>query len=354
MDLLELDTLLNQTPVIAHVHPVSLALLEQPVKVFATAHAMAMALDANETVLPERWLTLDANPRYLRRFPEITCTHSPFTPELNRVLLEKYNWIMQQMLSQSQIAERITNEATGYDVIVLVLLDGLSYADCQFWPNVAPCLTVLPSITRVCFPAIINDPPIASRLFLKGFERRVGFTYWSREVNPLTDHLFRTIRDVHLIQNQSSEILDWMRQDGNLRHTYLQIMRPALDDYADGIRSTVPRAILVRELWDDLCAISNTLKDLGLHARIYATADHGLLWKDTPHPFEILAHERGPLRYGPTRLADSRGRWAELDNSRTWVLDYPQLRRAFKNNEQGTHGGVSFEECITPFLTMEV
>ena len=111
MDLIELDRLLNDTPVIAHMHPVSLAFLEKPVKVYTTAREMALALDTNTNLPLERWLTFDANPHYLRRFPEVTCDHSPFTIDLNRVLLKRYDWIGQQMLDQSHVAERIVSQS---------------------------------------------------------------------------------------------------------------------------------------------------------------------------------------------------------------------------------------------------
>lgn len=354
MDLAGLDQCLDETPIIARMHPISLAFLERPVRVFATAHEMALTLDTNIALPLERWLTFDTNTHYLYRFPEVNCTHNPFTTELDRILLSKYDWISQNMLNQRQIAERITSEAIGLDTIVLVLLDGLSYQDCLEWHNVEPCLTILPSITSVCFPAIVNDPPIASRLFKLGFERRVGFTYWNREDNTLTDTLFRTIRDIHVTYSQFSQITEWLCQDTDLHHTYIQIVRTALDDFADGIRVTVPRDVLVRGIWDDILAVVDALRSRKIHAKIYATSDHGLLWRDANHPFEMLSQETGSQRYGATRPAGSRGRWVDLNGSRTWVLDYPQLRRDFHKNQQGTHGGYSFEECVTPFISLEV
>ena len=148
--------------------------------------------------------------------------------------------------------------------------------------------------------------------------------------------------------------MEWLRHDKNLCQTYIQIVRSALDDYADGIRVTVPRESLVRELWNDILAVDDALKEHEIRARIYVTADHGLLWKGSGCSFEVVAQERGSLRYGPTKPAGSRGRWGQIDGTRTWILDYPQLRRNFHVNEQGTHGGISFEECITPFITLEV
>jgi hypothetical protein len=353
MNLTELDKLLDKTPVLAHLNPVSLAFLDRPVTLYPTAREMALTLDDWNPTPLGRWLTFDADPHYMSRFPEITSDYDPFTSDLNRILLDHYDWISQHMLTQNKVAEQIVSQSSGWDTIVLFLLDGLSYKDCRSWPNVEPCLTALPTVTKVCFPTIVNNPPIASRLFNNGFNRRMGFTYWQRKDNPLTDILFQTIRDIHKIQAGFSEVASYLKTV-DLRQAYIQIVRSALDDYEDGIRVPVPRETLVREVWQDIIAIVDILKERGLRAKVYAVADHGLLWKDEGHPFEIVARERGSLRYGPTKPPDSRGRWVTVGSDRYWVLDYPQLRRDFHTDEQGVHGGISFEECIVPFMTLEV
>lgn len=354
MNLVELDKLLDKLPVMARLNPVSLMLLDRPVTLYKTAHEMALALDDLNPAPPGRWLTLEIDTHFLSRFPEIDCEHDPFTPELNRVLMDRYEQISQYMLTQDKVAQRIVLQSAGLDTVVLFLLDGLSYADCRAWPGVEACLTVLPTFTRVCFPAIVNTPPIASRLFTSGFGRRIGFTYWERQDNQLTNNLFETIGDMREIRTGFSEILRYLDKAPDLRQTYIQIVRSALDDYADGIRISVPRDALVHELWRDINAVADVLQKRGLRARIFAIADHGLLWKDQNHLFQILGQERGGLRHGPTKPLNSRGRWFSLDSDRTWILDYPQLRRDFRNNEQGTHGGISFEECVVPFVTLEV
>ena len=354
MNLTEVDKLLDKMPVMAHLNPISLVFLDRPISLYTTAREMALALDAWAPTPPGRWLTFDADAHYLSRFSEVTCEHDPFTSELNHVLFDHYDWISQHMLTHDKVAERIVSQSDGLDTIVLLLLDGLSYDDCRAWSDVEPCLATLPTITRVCFPVIVNDPPIANRLFTKGFSRRIGFTYWERKDNALTDLLFQTIRNIHETHAEFSEVVNYLKKVPDLRQTYIQIVRSALDDYADGIRTSVPRETLINELWDDITSIANMLHERGLHATVYAVADHGLLWKNQGHPFEIVEHERGSLRYGPTKPSKSRGRWIPFDTDRRWVLDYPQLRRDFRKNEQGTHGGISFEECIVPFVTLEV
>jgi hypothetical protein len=354
MNLVEFDKLLDRLPVMARLNPVSLAFLDRPVTLYRTAREMALTLDTLNPTPPGRWLTLDIDTHYLSRFPEIKCEHDPFTSESNRILLDRYDQIGQSMLTQDKVAQRIISRSAGLETVVLFLLDGLSYDDCRAWPGVEPCLTVLPTITRVCFPAIVNNPPIASRLFTNGFSRRIGFTYWERQDNQLTDKLFETIGDMHEIRTGFGEVARYLSKAPDLRQTYIQIVRSALDDYADGIRTLVPRDTLVHELWDDIATIADVLRKRGLRARIFAVADHGLLWKDQNHPFQILGQERGGLRHGPTKPPNSRGKWVSLDSDRSWVLDYPQLHRDFRNNEQGTHGGISFEECVVPFFTLEV
>jgi hypothetical protein len=58
-------------------------------------------------------------------------------------------------------------------------------------------------------------------------------------------------------------------------------------------------------------------------------------------------------RYSKGRSGSGRGRCFDVDRSHYWVLDYPQMGRAWGNNEQGIHGGMSFEESIVPFIHWE-
>jgi hypothetical protein len=85
MNLAELDELVNQTPVMVHMQPVSAVFFDRPVRIFSTAREMALALDTNVALSPERWITFDTDSRYSRRFPEIACDYNPFTSKLNPI-----------------------------------------------------------------------------------------------------------------------------------------------------------------------------------------------------------------------------------------------------------------------------
>ena len=356
MNLASLDRLLNLVPVVVkEMHPVSLAYLDEPVRVYASLQELAWMLDTPQNVQLHRALSFDTNSPYASRFPVVTVEHDPFTPGLNYILFERYDSIAVSMLTHASVAERIAIEAQKAETVVLFLLDGLSYADCRDWPGVEPCLAALPTITRICFPAIIGSPPIAARLFTIGLTRRVGFTYWERQDEPLTDRLFRTITDTRKLDSKQpdafGQVLDWLSAH-DLSGTYVQVVYSALDDYAGGHRATVPRQAVVEQIRRDLEAVVDVLKHKGRPAILFAVADHGILWKDGGHKFEYI--KLSGARYAKGRGGPGRGRLLEVDGQLYWVLDYPQMGRKWKGNEQGIHGGISFEESIVPFIKWEV
>lgn len=356
MDLADFDRLLNRLPVVAEgMHPVSLAYLHDPVRVYSSLQELVCILDTPQSVQPHRALSFDTDARYISRFPVVMVEHDPFTPELNNILFEQYDFIAASMLTHARVAERIVAEAQKVETIVLILLDGLSYADCQGWPGVEPCLATSPTITRICFPTIIGSPPLAARLFTLGLTKRVGFTYWERQNEPLTKKLFHTITDTRRLDpNRAdgfSEVLDWLSIN-NLEDTYVQVVRLALDDFAEGHRTTVNRQTVIQGVRRDLEAVLDILKHKGSPAILFGIADHGILWKDSGHKIELV--EIDGARYAKGRSGAGRGRLFKIDSQPYWVLDYPQMGRSWKSNEQGIHGGISYEESIVPFIQWEV
>jgi len=356
MDIATLDRLLNQTPVVVEtMHRVSLAYLREPATVYATLEELATLLDSLQPVPSHRALSFDTDPRYALRFPNVAVEHDPFTPKLNHILFDRYDFIAVSMLTQGQVANHIVAKAQRAETVVLVLLDGLSYADCRDWPSVEPCLAAPPTVTRVGFPKIIGDPPLAARLFACGLPHRIGFTYWEREDEPLTNHLFRTIGDTRRLNsaapNAFDQVIDWLSAQ-DLAGTYVQIVRSALDEYAEGHRTSIPRQAVIQQIRRDLEAVLDILQHKGRPAVLFAVADHGILWKDGNHAFEYITLSGS--RYAEGRSGPGRGRCFKAHGRAYWVLDYPQLGKAWQANEQGVHGGISFEESIVPFIRWEV
>ena len=363
----ELLTLLNDTPVVAKMHPVSRCYLPPNIAVYETASELAWFLDRPVTTLLERALILAPDRVYSSRFPHISLDHDPFTPALNTVLFERFDDIASLMLTQNELAQAVVEQPGTPDIIVLMLIDGLSYGNVRHWLDIhphssmelEPCLVDVPTVTKIAFPHLIGERPPAMRLFDRGYQQRLGFTYWTRKNNPLTDALFRTIPDVNAAGDFST-VLATLRTEMSKgkRKTYVQIMRTGLDGYAHHQKRKPPVDVIVNAIMEEALAVANLCRELGWTARIHLTADHGILWRDEFSPRIIGRAQAG----ASPRYCDwhdlyhqtQPGRRFTVDGQEIYCLGYPQLRRPLRIDEQGVHGGISFQESIVPFLTMRI
>ena len=371
MTLDELLKLLDSTPAIADIHPVSISYLPADVVLLDSAAKAAWLLDDPKPTLPTRLLIKPPVTGYDGRFPHVKCSHDPFTSELNAFLFERFDTLASSMLCQSQLAAHIADHAAEQDVIVLYLLDGLSYQDiCSVVPRalmhatVEPCLVDVPTLTRLAFPNIIGSPALALRLFNAGYHHRLGFTYWSREDNQLTDILFSTITDVKKVADFTETLAtlrDYWTAIGH-RKSYVQILRTGLDSYAHGQRRRPPVAAIVDEIVREFGQLALLCAELfgesGLKCSLYLTADHGILWLDEFQP-EIVgeAPANTSARYCGWRelyYQHETGRRFLTRDEELYCLGFPKLRRPLRLDEQGIHGGISFQESVVPFVRLRV
>ena len=367
MSLDELLDLLDLTPVIADIHPISLCYLPENVTVLDSAAEAAWLLDDPEPTLPGRLLITSSDTQYSDRFPHIRCHHDPFTLTLNDVLFDRYDEVASRMLCQSQVTERIIADAGKYDLIILFLVDGLSYRDVRNWANVdtlplniEPCLVDVPTLTQIAFPNLIGDPPLAMRLFDNSYHHRLGFTYWTRQDNRLTDRLFHTIAEVKKT-GRFAEIIAEIQScltTARQHKIYIQIVRTGLDGYAHAQKRQPPVAAIVKDIQREFEQLATLCSKLGLRACLYLTADHGILWRDEFEP-KIIGDAPGKssLRWCGWRdlyHQHDKGRRFLADGKEYYCLGFPKLRRQLHIDEQGVHGGVSFQESIVPFVTARI
>jgi hypothetical protein len=368
MTLDDLLGLLDHTPVIADIHPVSIYYLPREVTVLDSLAEAAWLLDDPEPMLPGQLLITTSEPQYSGRLPHVHCDHDPFTPDLNRILFAHFDDIGSRMLRQSQIADRIAADAVEYDLVILLLVDGLSYQDVRGWTSsfghtlsIEPCLVDVPTLTRLAFPNLIGVPSLAGRLFDAGYHSRLGFTYWAREDNELTDRMFQAIAEVKKC-GHFPQILTTLREyvtGADQTKTYIQIVRTGLDSYAHGQKRKPPVTAIVEEVHQEFEQLSALCSDLcaktGLRASLYVTADHGILWRDESE-LEIVGHalaNSSPRWCGWRDLYHQRdqGRRFVIQGEEYYCLGFSKLRRQLRIDEQGVHGGISFQESIVPFVT---
>jgi hypothetical protein len=116
----------------------------------------------------------------------------------------------------------------------------------------------------------------------------------------------------------------------------------------------------VNTVMEKLTNLQALLQDIVPSFRIYATADHGMLWRmsvgdelkeidgDWKHYMrrctdEILPDSDLDKEYG---MKDS---WGGKDYLR---LYYPYLFSSLASNEPGTHGGFSYQESVVPLIEL--
>ncbi len=357
VDLTELQDLLRQMPVMAQVHPLSLAFLPEEVRIFEKAWQMAAELDMPTPQPLKPMLSTQIEPALRHRFPSIRCVHDPLTTDLNRVLLKRYDFIKAHLLCQSQVADEIVRRADT-EAVVLVLVDGLSYADmkrhAENWlPHVTPVLVDGVSVTEQGMVRIIGKPPLAQRLFDTGFHRALGFTYWQRAEEPLTDRLFTGFGDgVHKVKS-FDEVLAILEGE-ELRGTFVQIVRIGLDSTAHRQREMPNVAAMVADILTDFERLKGVFERKGVSVWLHLISDHGILWA---HEHNLQVYEFSgadhPRHYEHAKQGEHILN-VEFEGKEFALLEYPYLRRELRSNEWGVHGGLSFEESVVPWLSCRI
>lgn len=350
----KLKSLLNYTPLMVEMHPLSLAFLPEEMVVFRQARELIVYLDMPNPQPSQPVLALQIDPSLCYRLPAFRCSHDPFTTELNRVLLKRYSYIQTCLLLQSQIAEEILQRIEG-EVAILMLVDGLSYADYkryapQEWlPYGQPVLVDGVSVTEHGMLRVIGSPPLAHRLFNRGFRRLLGFSYWEREQEPLTQRLFAGFGDRVYKVRSLDLVLDVLERE-NLRDTFIQIIRSGADQLAHQHRERPNVAHTVEEVFRDALKLVNLVRRKGLTGTLDIVSDHGILWAHEHQLIEYELSSAKPPRYYEHARREDCVLNVEFEGKEFALLAYPYIRRQLRANEWGVHGGLSFEESIVPWI----
>ncbi|MDW8029832.1 MAG: hypothetical protein RMK94_15750, partial [Armatimonadota bacterium] len=354
LDLKEMQDLILQMPIMAEVHPLSLAFLPEDVRVFESAWQMVAELDMPISQPTKPMLATQIEPNLKHRLPAVRCNHDPLTTELNKVLLKRYDFIKQHMLCQSQVADEIVRHADT-EAIALMMVDGLSYADLKQHAkdklaNTKPVLVDGVSVTEQGMVRVIGSPPLAKRLFDAGFRRMLGFTYWERAEEPLTNRLFIGFGDqVHKFKSFDEVLMALESKD--LCGSFVQIIRTGLDSAAHHHRDMPNIAATVSTILSDFERLVAIFERKGISAWLHLISDHGILWAHE-HSLQVYEFTKAnhPRHYDYAKRS-KHVLIAEFEGKEFSLLEYPYLRRKLRVNEWGVHGGLSFEESVVPWIS---
>jgi len=368
-----LDNWLRRTPVIGQVHPLVPLSLSQDVDIILDTEISHFleALDNRAYIETRPKLILSDNEILKARFPQMRSLGIPPLDAINHNIRHHVGYARTHLLTTHKVAQKIEEDVRQHhpELVVMLLIDGLSYADVLDWgTSVEPCFVDGPSVTyrfydddrdklveKVGFASIVNTPPIYQRLYRLGYRHARGYTYWKPKDNIIADYMFTGVPFEQVVNFES--ILQQIRKENLPKYSYIQIVREGLDGLAHGKRELRRSEIegAIKGILDDIERLLATLKSTGFSVCLYATADHGMLWKN-----EHQLDNR--------KLADSKPRYAtryspELDEYTIrmenggvpyYLLCYPYLGSAIRANDSGVHGGLSYQESIVPFIKFKV
>ncbi len=360
---------LDRGPVMVEITQLMMLCLPPDVEILPDAEELVEHLDGATPHSEKPTLIPRVDSRYEHRF-QVFRESIPFQPiSVNQMLADRLADARRWLLTHRSVADRIASDTIhrGYRAIALLLVDGLGYDDARLWPEAPePCLIDGPSVTysaaedgtvvpTVGFPGIVGIPPLARRLLDVGIRRSFGFSYWSRERNEVSAHLFEgmPLRRVTSI-NEALDTISQLPLEG----TYVQLLREGLDGLAHSRREVTEREIgaTVDAIHEDLRRLVGILAATGLPSAIYLTADHGILWKAL-HPDLGLGEG---LRSSHPRYQRDGNPPPDLSvafclSGQTYSLyRYPYLGAAIRANDSGVHGGLSYWESFVPFVRVEV
>jgi hypothetical protein len=100
-----------------------------------------------------------------------------------------------------------------------------------------PCIVDGITLTTTGMPHVIGHPPLAHQLFQLGYKQHLGFTYWERNNNDLTDTLFAEFGKGQITRvSEFAQVLDQLADSEFDSPTYVQIVRSGLDQFVHRYR----------------------------------------------------------------------------------------------------------------------
>lgn len=355
----DIRQLLDITPIIFEGDPLLLVEFSD-VRVEKDLWGYIQQVDHPEPMSVEKTILLGPVSNYYDRWPIVRLEDK--TPKditnYNRCLFKNFESLQKYAFTQKQIRDRIL-EDTDVDVIVLLLIDGLSYTDWMDFPNVISCLVPGPTITPVGFRNVVGKPTIAELLFQNNFTSRLGFSYWDRD-NDLSNELFFGFEQ----KLQIKKVNEFKDVFGNLPlttkyQTFIQIIVNGLDFVSHRYRGRPPIKAIAENVYHNyFLALCDYLHHIGVTALVYATSDHGILWRPEPDAnwafISLPYRKQSSHRYAEGIMPVSHSMEFSSNGKTYFSLEYPYIFKKLSTLEWGVHGGISFQESIVPFAKEEV
>jgi len=289
-------------------------------------------------------------------FPSYSIDQRPDPIDLSDVLFQKFDIAKKLIFSQEEIAERIINLALRDrpEVIILILVDGLSYYDLLEQEGIEPCLVPGVSVTNYGFRTIIGKPSISNRLFFSGYKKQRAFSFFDVS-NELSANIHDGFSETQFTRVKETADIYNALKNFRPKKDYVQIVLDGLDSLSHNHHDAPPIDFYKNRIISCLDEIENILRKRKISYQIHLVSDHGILWHDSYDKFivvdDLFPEDSFHPRYVKGTFNRLYGRISTGYGSIYTLFKAPYVSRKLRINEWGVHGGISAWESIVPFIT---
>ena len=353
----QFSSLINYYPAIFHGNNLNLLFLNDAQKIDDPQqyfkHLSACILMDEQR---EFFLGSDLNLGIQPPFPQYLIDQRPEPRDLSEMLFQRFDLAKKYIFSQENIAEFIVNLSIKNkpDVVVLILVDGLSYYDIPEQEGLQPCFVPGLTTTDFGFRTIIGKPSISNRMFFAGYKRQKAYSFFDYS-NTLSGAIHDGFSEAHYIRIREVKEIFKALKSIKPKHNYIQIVLDGLDSLCHNHRDAPPIEYYKGRIINCLEEVESIFIKKKLHYQIHLVSDHGILWNDTYDKFIIVNDLFPEDAYHPRYIKGTfnrmYGRIGVGLGSTFTLFKAPYISRDFRNNEWGMHGGISAWESIVPFIT---
>jgi len=293
-------------------------------------------------------------------FPTISIESRPDPWKVTEALFDNFEIAGKVLQTQRDTGQILTERALKKDpdVIILNVVDGLSYYDLPDDMDAIPCLVRGITTTDFGFRDVMGKPTISQRLFSLGYKSQMAFTFFDADTRPLSAELHATFGSSQLNRiNSIEEGIDIIRGNPFWRD-YIQIVAPGLDKLAHYHADRPMMKETLSSIFERLDKVIDSVSSKGRKVTACLTSDHGILWRDdakdrTEVVGNLFSEDTAHPRYVKGSLSRNYARAVRLESRSYTLLRAPYMTRDWKHSEWGVHGGISAWESIVPIIIKE-
>jgi len=349
-----LSAILDIYPAAFDGDPLNLLFVEADAPI-RSADAFLRALDGPTLLEERRQYLLGSKSDWPFPTVEVGCRPDPWA--VSHALFTRFHVASEILKSQSDIGPVLYEMADPeiFDVVALMVVDGLSYYDLPEQVRAEPCLVRGVTTTDYGVRQVIGRPSISQTLFSKGYCTQIGLTFYDVHETPLARELYAPFGAAEVSRVNSFQDAMDVIVASHMRRGYVQVISPGLDSLCHHHLDVPPRSEYLGTILDRFETLLTTLSGLGCHVLGCLTADHGIMWRDHMGDKIEIAERlvRGDQFHPRYVLGSVLAHYSlimRLGGRAYSLLAAPYLTRPLRHGEWGVHGGISAWESIVPMI----